>query len=80
MTWQPIETLPEGQEALLYCCYDPYYCVGKFKWRIEEREELESDTPKRRIYRKVEDREREWSAENWSATHWMHLPPPPEKP
>lgn len=76
--WRPIETLPEGQLALLWAEYaDPQYVVDSFTWRVERQDELVQETATRKVYEKREIREREWKHEGWSSTHWMPLPESP---
>ena len=76
--WQPISTAPENTPLLLWGEYvEDHYVVDRFTWLIEHYDELVSHTATRKVYETREKRERQWSGEGWSATHWMPLPDPP---
>ena len=80
MEWQPIETLLEETEVLLYSPVDrPNFCVGSFKWISFDEEVFISTRGNRTTYETRTHREREWgNTLSYSATHWAPLPAPPE--
>jgi hypothetical protein len=82
MDWQPIDTLQEGVEALLFTPGDKHpIWVGSFRWVAHIEESLESESRnakgRRKIIQEYESKEREWDGEGWSPSHWMPLPAPP---
>jgi len=77
--WQPIETAPKDGSEILLCCVDEECGLGAIflcQWQAED------DAPNWWIHiaRDLwDDAEDLWLSTEWSPTHWVPLPSPPQR-